>query len=50
MAGSQLGSLGTRSFSIVKLLLDGRVKAWVGQVNIGDELPQQRLGALEAAF
>lgn len=50
MIDSQLGSLGARSFSITELLLDGRVKVWIGQVNVGNKFSQQRLGALKTAF
>lgn len=50
MADSLLGSLSTRSFSIIELLLDGRVKVWIGQVNVRNKFSQQRLGALKTAF
>lgn len=50
MISPQLSNLGTRSFSVVKLLLDGRVKIWIGQVDVGDEFSQQRLGALKTTF
>jgi hypothetical protein len=31
-------------------LLDGRVKVWIGQVNVRNKFAQQRLGALKTAF
>lgn len=50
MAGAQLGGLDARALAIVELLLDGRVQIRIGQVDVGDELAQQRLCALEAAL